>query len=110
MTCSFCCRTDLFRKSVDREEYITKGYVAHDYAIFLDLARYAKIGYIAKPPTRYRVSRNSSSHSTDLQKAFYLEKNYQQIKLDYVERYGGSDKARSLAIEGTLPGTLPIWI
>jgi hypothetical protein len=35
-----------------------------------------------------------------LQKAFDIEKNYQQIKLDYIEKYGASEKARDLAIEG----------
>jgi glycosyltransferase involved in cell wall biosynthesis len=100
MCCSFSCRTELFRKHVRLEDHLAKGYVAGDYAIFLDLARHTKFGYINKSLARYRVLQDSQIHSTDLQRAFEIEKNYQQIKLDYIEKYGASDKARSLAIEG----------
>ncbi len=100
MCCSFSCRTELFRKHVRLEDYLAKGYVAGDYAIFLDLAHHTKFGYIDKSVARYRVLPNSAIHSTDLQRAFEMEKNYQQIKLDYIEKYGASDKARDQAIEG----------
>lgn len=100
MTCSFCCRTDLFREHVNLREYLSKGYLARDYALFLDLARHTQIGYIDKSLVRYRVLQESFSHSTNLEKAFAFVKNIHQIKLDYIEQYGGSDSARRLAIEG----------
>ena len=100
MICSFCCRTDLYRKYVNLREYVAKGYIARDYASFLDLSRHTRFGYIDKSLARYRVLQNSFAHSTDLQKAFHLEKDYQQIKLDFIEKYNGSDRARNLAIEG----------
>jgi hypothetical protein len=100
MCCSFSCRTDLFRKHVRLHDHLAKGYVAGDYAIFLDLARHTKFGYINKSLARYRVLPDSQIHSTDLERALDIEKNYQQIKLDYIEKYGASDKARNLAIEG----------
>ena len=100
MTCSFICRTDLMRTYINWHEYLAKGYIVRDYACFLDLARHTRFGYIDKSLARYRVLRDSAAHSTDLQKAFELATNYQQIKLDYIEKYGGPDRARRLATEG----------
>jgi glycosyltransferase involved in cell wall biosynthesis len=100
MICSLCCRSDLFRTYVNLSEYASKGYIARDYAGLLDLARHTQLGYIDEPLARYRVLRNSFVHSSDLERAFEIEKNYQQIKLDYLEEYGGSDRVRYLAAEG----------
>jgi len=100
MTCSVACRTDLFRRYTNIEEYISKGYIAGDYAMFLDLARQTRFGYINKSLARYRVLPNSLIHSTNLDRAYNIERNYQQVKLDFIEKYGGSQTSRTLAIEG----------
>jgi glycosyltransferase involved in cell wall biosynthesis len=100
MTCTFLCRTALFRRHCDMRDYLVRGYVARDYALFLDLARHTQIGYIPKSLARYRVLRNSFSHSADPERAFLIQQDAQQVKLDYIERYGGSERARELAIEG----------
>ena len=100
MTCSVTCRTDLFRKYANIETYISKGYIAPDYPIFLDLARHTRFGYINKSLARYRVLPNSLVHSTNLARAYHIERNYQQVKLDFMERYGGSQTSHDLAIEG----------
>ncbi|HYJ85614.1 MAG TPA: hypothetical protein VEW46_06150, partial [Pyrinomonadaceae bacterium] len=67
---------------------------------FLDLARQTRFGYINKSLARYRVLPNSLIHSTNLDRAYNIERNYQQVKLDFIEKYGGSQTSRTLAIEG----------
>jgi glycosyltransferase involved in cell wall biosynthesis len=98
MTCAFCCRTELLREHIDWRAYLVKGYVARDYAWFLDLARHTRIGYIDKALVRYRVLPNSTVHATDLARRYRLFQNYYQIRTDYIERYGGPAGARNAVL------------
>jgi len=96
MTCSFSCRTDLFRKFVNYQEYISRGYLAMDYAIFLGLSRHTRFGYIDESLARYRVVPGSLSHPTDPRRLFSLQKSCYLMKLDFVEKYPVSDSIRQL--------------
>ena len=97
MTCSFCCRTELIR-NIDWQGYLAKGYVARDYAFFLDLARHTHIGYIDRALARYRVLQNSTIHSPDPLRHLRLFKSYHAIKLDYIEQYGAPEHLRHGAL------------
>jgi glycosyltransferase involved in cell wall biosynthesis len=87
MMCSFCSRTDLVRKHVELPRYIERGYLATDYAIFLDLARHTEFGYIDEPLARYRVLANSLSHSTDRDRSFTWQLSTYAMKLDYLREH-----------------------
>ena len=68
--------------------------------MFLDLAKHTQIGYIDKALVCYRVLRESFSHSANLEKTFDFVKSLFHIRLDYIEKYGSSERARRLVIEG----------
>lgn len=98
MMCSFCCRMAVLRRHVDLMRYVRKGYVAADYAMFLDIARHTKIGYIDRSLGRYRVLENSLSHSSNPRRTFEFLKNYYKLKLDYIREHGAEEATRNLAL------------
>jgi glycosyltransferase involved in cell wall biosynthesis len=85
MTCAFSCRTDLYRAHVDQEEYIRRGYMARDYAFFLDLAKHTSFGYIDKALARYRVLAGSLSRPRDRNRLFAFHVANFRMRLDYAE-------------------------
>lgn len=99
MTVTFCCRMDLFKKYLNWQDYLAKGYIVRDYACYLDLARHTPIGYINKSLARYRVLQNSFAHSTNPHKTFQLLQNYHRIRLDYIQQYGAPDWIHHLALQ-----------
>lgn len=88
LTCTFCCRADLFVQHANFEAYARRGYLTADYPLFLDLARHTRFGYLDRSLAVYRVVENSISHPRDLRQQFRWKKAYYQTKLDYIERYG----------------------
>lgn len=85
---SSCVRTELVRRHVDFREYASRNYFFEDYPLCLELSQRTKIGYIDKALARYRVLQESVSHTDDPKKKFRLWKNFFQIKLDFIQRYG----------------------
>jgi glycosyltransferase involved in cell wall biosynthesis len=83
MTCSFCCRIELFRQHADYDRYIRNGYGTADWATYLDLARHARFGYIDKPLARYRVRSGSLSRPQDPDAHFAFHRSLLRMRLDY---------------------------
>jgi len=87
MTCTFCCRTELYRAHVDQADHIRRGYVARDWAIWLDLARHAPFGYIDQPLARYRLARGSWSRPANAERRFAWLLSMKAMRLDYAEEF-----------------------
>ena len=83
MTCAFCCRTALLRKYADYDRYRQRGYVSADWAMYLDIAKHARFGYIDKPLARYRVLTGSMSRPMDPDKHFEYHRSLLKVRLDY---------------------------
>lgn len=88
MTCSFCCRMDLFRKYADLRRYEERGYIVRDYAQFLDLSLHTQFGYIDEALARYRVHAGSLSHGVDLERRYEFQRSSHAIRLDFVREHG----------------------
>jgi glycosyltransferase involved in cell wall biosynthesis len=97
LTCTFCCRSDLFLEHADFNKYIQRGYLTADYPLFLDLARHTNFGYIDRSLAVYRVVRNSISHPDDLTRQLSWKEAYYRIKLDNILDYGASSSVRHRA-------------
>ncbi len=63
MTCSFCCRSELFKRYVSFDLYSNSEYLMADYPMFLDIAAHEEIGYIDESLSVYRVVDESASRS-----------------------------------------------
>lgn len=83
MTCSFCCRIDLYREHVNQSGYLERGYLAGDWALFLDLARHTRFAYIDKALARYRVRPGSWSRPTEPDGHFRFHRSVLRMRLDY---------------------------
>lgn len=97
LTCTFCCRSDLFHKHADFAKYIQRGYLTADYPMFLDLARHTKFGYIDRSLAVYRIVPNSISHPNDILKRLSWKEAYYRVKLDYITDYDASSPVRARA-------------
>jgi glycosyltransferase involved in cell wall biosynthesis len=98
MTCSFCCRMDLFRKYVDLGRYVDRGYKVWDYAQFLDLSLYTQFGYIDEPLARYRVHAGSLSHGIDLERRYEFLRSSHAIRCDFVREHGARPETTAFVV------------
>jgi glycosyltransferase involved in cell wall biosynthesis len=85
MTCAFCCRTELYRAHVDQGDYLRRGYKIADNALFLDLARHTRFGYIDKALARYRVAAGSLSRPVDAEGSYQFMRSGLRMRLDYMD-------------------------
>jgi alpha-1,3-rhamnosyltransferase len=85
MTCTFCCRMDLFHRYVSHEEYVRRGYRAGDYAWCLDLAKHTQIGYLDESLAHYRVVPASLSRPASRADYFEFHRSIYAMKLDYID-------------------------
>lgn len=98
LTASFCCRTDLLKKYVRFDKYISRAYRMTDCPMFLDLSLHTQFGYIDKALVCYRILPESASRSRNPRKKFLFIKSYYQMRLDYMEEYCVSDEVRHKAL------------
>lgn len=96
-TCTFCCRSQLFKEFVEYDNYRKKGYITADYPCFLDLSRHTQFGYIDQSLAVYRIVPDSISHPASLEKEFNWRKTYYQTKIDYIEEYGAPPEVKTRA-------------
>ncbi len=86
LTCSMCCRTEIFNRFIDYEDYYRRGYRRiTDYAMFLDLARHTRFGYLPESLVFYRVVKNSLSHPENPDELLKCYREFYRMKLDYVK-------------------------
>ena len=97
LTCSFLCRVELFKKYVDFNKYLERGYLTADYPMFLDMARHTHFGYIDQSLAIYRVVPDSISHPRDIKKQFKWKEAYYHIKRDYIQEFGASPEVTARA-------------
>lgn len=96
LMCSFCCRTDLMRRHADLPGYLERGYLAPDYAIFLDLAAETGFGYIDESLVRYRAVSGSLSHPIDSGRLFAFQRSIYAMKLDLAREHEASPEVTAL--------------
>ena len=89
-------RADVFRKCVDLDDYISHNFFSEDYASWMEISKAAKIGYLNRSTTTYRVLAESLSRSADFWKVL---KNFNRAMFhdyNYIARKHGAQPVTDL--------------
>ncbi len=97
-TCTFCCRTALFRRCVNFKEYEAAGYRMADHPMLLDLSRRTEFGFIERSLACYRVLERSSSHFSDVKKFLEFRLSAFQVSLDYIGKYDRPKELKTIVL------------
>lgn len=92
ITVTALLRTSDFRKYVELEENIKKGYLMEDHPMWLDISYHSLVGYIPVSLATYRVNAESVSHSTNPAKDLAFMSSRWAVERDYSNKYDVSPR------------------
>ena len=83
-----CFRRSLFDKYCDIDEYISLGFQAIDYPVFISIIRHSEIHYIPTSTSVYRILETSISHNRDWEKALQYQVGVEKMRQYIISLYG----------------------
>jgi len=88
LACTAVYRSDIFRKHVDFNEFISLGFLMEDYPTWLEMSQHTKFRYIPVSTTTYSIQNGSLSNNlNNLEKFESFEKSVFEIKKHYNAKY-----------------------
>lgn len=88
LACTVLFRTDIFRKYINFEKFVSLGFLMEDYPMWLEMIQHTKFKYIPISTTSYSIQNGSLSNNlNDFTKFENFEKSVLDIKKYYITKY-----------------------
>lgn len=95
-TCTVCARSKLVKQVKLNNCGFDENWISCDRPLWVEISKYAKIGYIDESLAVYRRLEESASHSKDIKKMFALIKSSYAVRSYFIDKYGCSEKVQNI--------------
>lgn len=88
LACTTLFRTDVFRKHIDFNKFVSLGFLMEDYPMWLEMIQHTNFKYIPVSTTTYSIANGSLSNNlNNFSKFEQFEQSVFEIKKYYISKY-----------------------